>query len=104
MPLLASVGLSKFGALLKLKAPVEESIENLDTSAPPFNDQVTDSLAVKPWTPETFSCIDFALVAAPALPDDPVIWAGVSSTSRIVIVVVWSTLLLDPSVDLTTTT
>ena len=91
-------------AVLNESGPDEELISNSDTSAPPFNDQVTVSFAVNPWTPVTFSCIDLALVALPAPPDDPVIWAGVSSTSRIVMVVVWSTVLLEELVDLTTTT
>ena len=30
---------------MKLRAPVEKSILNLDASAPPFKDQVTDSFA-----------------------------------------------------------
>ena len=73
MPRSSSVGVSKSGALAKLKAPVEELMVNLDASTPPFNDQVTVSLAVNPWTPVIFSFIDLVLVASPALPDEPVI-------------------------------
>ena len=51
-----------------------------------------------------FSAIDFALVAAPALPVLPVINGFVSSTSVTVTVTVWSEVLLPLSVALTTTT
>ena len=77
---MASVGLSKFGALLKLKAPADELIANLDASAPPFNDQVTVSFASKVLTAVPFSLIDTVLVDAPAsLPDGPVIVGDVLS-------------------------
>ena len=40
-----SIGFSKSGADLKVKAPVDESILNFEASAPPFRDQVTVLLA-----------------------------------------------------------
>ena len=68
-----SVGFSKSGVDLKVRAPVEEFISNLDASAPPFNDQVTDSSALKIWTALVPSSIDFELVEFPAEPLGPVI-------------------------------
>ena len=47
-------------------------MENLEASAPPLRDQVTDSLAVKVWIAVVFSLIDLLLVEAPALPEGPV--------------------------------
>ena len=55
---MASEGFSKSGALLKLKAPVELLMLNLEASSPPFNDQVTVSFAAKVWTVVWFSLID----------------------------------------------
>ena len=62
---MASEGFSKSGAVLKLKAPEELLILNLEASAPPFNDQVTVSLASKVLTAVAFSLIDTVLVDAP---------------------------------------
>ena len=47
---------------------MEELIANLEASAPPFNDQVTVSLAVNVWTVVVFSFIDLEKVV---LPDSP---------------------------------
>ena len=52
---------------------------NLDASTPPFNDQVTVSLAEKVATVVRFSFTLATLVASPALPDGPVIFAAVVS-------------------------
>ena len=56
-------------------------MENLEASAPPLRDQVTDSLAVKVWIAVVFSLMDLELVASPALPEGPVMDAEVSSIS-----------------------
>ena len=56
-----SVGFSKSGADLKVSAPVEESILNLEASAPPFKDHVAFSVAENVWTALLFSTIDFVL-------------------------------------------
>ena len=58
---------------LKVSSPVEEFISNLEASAPPFIDQVTDSSALKVWTAVDPSSIDLALVELPAWPLGPVI-------------------------------
>ena len=57
-----------------MRDPVEEFISNLEASAPPFNDQVTDSSALKIWTEVVVSSsIDLILVEFPAKPLGPVI-------------------------------
>ena len=83
---------------------MEESIENLDASAPPFNDQVTVSSAVNVRTVVWFSLTVLVLVAAPALPVLPWIKGFVSSTLVTETVTVWSEVLLPLSVALTPTT
>ena len=70
-----SVGFSKSGDDLKVSAPVEESILNLEASAPPFRDQVTFLSALKVWTEFKFSFTDFELIDEPAPPEGPVILA-----------------------------
>ena len=67
-----SVGFSKSGVDLKVRAPVEEFISNLEASTPPFNDQVTDSSALKVWTVVDPSSIDLVLDEFPAEPLGPV--------------------------------
>ena len=67
-------------------------IANLEASAPPLRDQVTVSLAVKVWIAVVFSLMDLLLVASPALPDGPVIFAPSSSTSTTAMVTVCSLL------------
>ena len=74
-----SEGFSKSGADLKVSAPVEEFILNLEASAPPFKDQVTVSFAENVWTVVEFSLIDLELEDAPALPVGPVIFGRVES-------------------------
>ena len=56
-------------------------MENLEASAPPLRDQVTDSLAVKVWTEVVFSLMDLLLLESPALPEGPVIDGEISSAS-----------------------
>ena len=68
-----SAGFSKSAALFKVKAPVDELIENLDASAPPFNDQVTVSLEVNVCTAVVFSLIDLANVVLPDSPDSMIL-------------------------------
>ena len=68
-----STGFSKSAALIKVKAPVEELILNFATSAPPFNDQVTVSLAVNVWTVVVFSFIDLEKVVLPDSPDSMIL-------------------------------
>ena len=71
--MLESAGLSKSAELFKVRAPVEESIENLDASAPPFNDQVTVSLEENVCTAVVFSFIDLANVVLPDSPDSMIL-------------------------------
>ena len=66
-----SEGFSKSGADLKVSAPVEESILNLEASVPPFKDQVAVSVAENVWTVLLFSTIDFVLSPL-ALFDGPI--------------------------------
>ena len=96
---MASVGFSKSGALLKLNAPVDGLIANLDASAPPFNDQVTDELEVNLWTTSEvlkFSLTDLEKVV---LPDSPA-----SIILETVTVTVWLEIFPWLSVALTMTT
>ena len=85
-----SVGFSKSGADLKVSAPVEESILNLEASAPPFKDQVTVLSAENVWIEDEFSLIDLELEFAPEPPEGPVIFGAFSSTSEIFTVRFWS--------------
>ena len=56
-----------------MSLPVEELMLNLGASAPPFNDQVTSSSALKVWTVVCPSSIDLLLVKLPACPLGPLI-------------------------------
>ena len=75
---------------------MEELIANLEASAPPFNDQVTVSLAVNVWTAVVFSFIDLEKVV---LPDSPASIILETDTAT-----VWSAALVKASVALTITT
>jgi len=71
-----SVGVSKSGAELKLRAPPAVML-NFAASVPVIV-QVTGSLAENVWTAVEFSGIDLALVAAPAAPLGPVMSGAMS--------------------------
>ena len=75
---------------------MEELILNFATSAPPFKDQLTVSLAVNVWTVVVFSFIDLAKVV---LPDSPA-----SMILETVTVTVWLEIFPWLSVALTMTT
>ena len=98
-----SEGFSKSGADLKVRAPVEEFILNLETSAPPIKDQVTVSVAENVWTVVEFSLIDLELEEEPAPPEGPVIVGAISSRFETFTVKFWSEVLPAPSVALTFT-